>query len=166
MYTQQLKKPHCPRLPTRSELDLRGIDVDSVRCPKCDNDIETKQHVFVSCPVAVEEHYDGNGGYDHPPSTYRLEDDGDDEDRDYEYAPAAQKEMPTKKMYCVSKNIIWWSFMIYAEEHCDGSDGYDYPPSTYRLEGDNDDGDYDYAPAPLEGDGDDDDGDYDYAPTT
>nr|GEX99260.1 hypothetical protein CTI12_AA519410 [Tanacetum cinerariifolium] len=42
-------------------------------------------------------------------------------------------------------------------EHYDGSDGYEYPPSAYRLEGDGDDVDYDYAPAASEVDGDDDD---------
>ncbi|GJR37723.1 RNA-directed DNA polymerase, eukaryota, reverse transcriptase zinc-binding domain protein [Tanacetum coccineum] len=41
------------RLPTRSNLDLRGIDLHLVRCPMCDNDIETEEHVFVSCPIAV-----------------------------------------------------------------------------------------------------------------
>nr|GEY82193.1 retrovirus-related Pol polyprotein LINE-1 [Tanacetum cinerariifolium] len=65
---------------------------------------------------------------------------------------------------CVTKNIRGWSFLIYAGEHYHGSDGYDYPPSAYILEGDGDDGDYDYAPAASEVDGDDDDGDYDYAP--
>ncbi|GKD13570.1 hypothetical protein Tco_1197977 [Tanacetum coccineum] len=59
------------------------------------------------------------------------------------------------------KICSWWN----VEEHYDGSDGYDYPQSAYRLEGDDDDGDYDYALAAAEGDGDDDDdGDYDYAP--
>nr|GEU29896.1 hypothetical protein [Tanacetum cinerariifolium] len=62
---------------------------------------------------------------------------------------------------CVAKNIRGWSLMIYAGEHYDGSDGYDYPPSGYRLEGDGDEGDYDYAPAASKVDGDDDDGDYD-----
>nr|GEV16906.1 hypothetical protein [Tanacetum cinerariifolium] len=69
-------------------------------------------------------------------------------------------------MSCVTKNIRGWSFTIYAEEHSDGSDAYNYPPSAYRLEGggdDDDDGDYDYAPEASEADGDDDDGDYDYA---
>nr|GEY12353.1 hypothetical protein [Tanacetum cinerariifolium] len=55
------------------------------------------------------------------------------------------------------------SFMIFVEEHYDRSDGYDYPPSAYRLKGDGDDGDYDYAPAASDINGDDDDGDYDYA---
>ncbi|PWA48924.1 RNA-directed DNA polymerase, eukaryota, Reverse transcriptase zinc-binding domain protein [Artemisia annua] len=41
-------------LPTRSNLDLRGIDLHSVRCPMCDNDIDTEEHVFVSCPIAVD----------------------------------------------------------------------------------------------------------------
>ncbi|GJU98459.1 hypothetical protein Tco_1233564 [Tanacetum coccineum] len=71
-------------------------------------------------------------------------------------------------MSCVTKNIRGWSFLIYEDGHCDGSDDYNYPLTAYRLEGDgdDDDGDYDYASAASEGDGDDDDddGDYDYAP--
>ncbi|GJU00433.1 putative RNA-directed DNA polymerase, eukaryota, reverse transcriptase zinc-binding domain protein [Tanacetum coccineum] len=38
------------RFPTRSNLDSRGIDLDSTRCPLCDNDIETEDHVLVYCP--------------------------------------------------------------------------------------------------------------------
>ncbi|GJU37903.1 RNA-directed DNA polymerase, eukaryota, reverse transcriptase zinc-binding domain protein [Tanacetum coccineum] len=39
------------RLPTRFNLDLRGIDVDSIRFPICDDDIETTQHLFVECII-------------------------------------------------------------------------------------------------------------------
>nr|GEU32941.1 RNA-directed DNA polymerase, eukaryota, reverse transcriptase zinc-binding domain protein [Tanacetum cinerariifolium] len=42
------------RLPTRYNIVLRGIDLDSVRCPLCDGDIETSQHLFVDCPVACD----------------------------------------------------------------------------------------------------------------
>ena len=42
------------RLPTRSNLDRRGIDLHSTRCPVCDNDIETEEHLFVSCNIAKE----------------------------------------------------------------------------------------------------------------
>nr|GFB43681.1 RNA-directed DNA polymerase, eukaryota, reverse transcriptase zinc-binding domain protein [Tanacetum cinerariifolium] len=42
------------RLATRSNLDRRGIDIDSVRCPLCDDDIETEEHLFIHCKVAKE----------------------------------------------------------------------------------------------------------------
>ncbi|GKA86090.1 F-box domain containing protein [Tanacetum coccineum] len=41
------------RLPTRYNLDIRGIDLDSTRCPICDNGIETANHVFMDCSVAI-----------------------------------------------------------------------------------------------------------------
>ncbi|XP_071708273.1 uncharacterized protein [Rutidosis leptorrhynchoides] len=37
------------RLPVRTELDKRGIDLHSVRCPLCDGDIETVDHILFSC---------------------------------------------------------------------------------------------------------------------
>ncbi|GKB58785.1 putative RNA-directed DNA polymerase, eukaryota, reverse transcriptase zinc-binding domain protein [Tanacetum coccineum] len=40
-------------LPTRFNLYRRGIDLNSVRCPMCDGDIETNLHVVVKCPIAV-----------------------------------------------------------------------------------------------------------------
>nr|GEV76829.1 RNA-directed DNA polymerase, eukaryota, reverse transcriptase zinc-binding domain protein [Tanacetum cinerariifolium] len=42
------------RLPTRSNLDSRRIDLDSTRCRLCDNDIKTEDHVFVYCPIATD----------------------------------------------------------------------------------------------------------------
>ena len=42
------------RLPTRFNLDRRGIDLDTVRCPLCNNDIETEDHIFVKCPIAID----------------------------------------------------------------------------------------------------------------
>ncbi|GJX76845.1 reverse transcriptase domain, reverse transcriptase zinc-binding domain protein [Tanacetum coccineum] len=39
------------RLPTRFNLDARGADLNSLRCPICDGAIETSQHLFVECPV-------------------------------------------------------------------------------------------------------------------
>ncbi|XP_071729272.1 uncharacterized protein [Rutidosis leptorrhynchoides] len=41
------------RLPVRNELDKRGIDLDTVRCPLCDSDIETVDHALdtVRCPL-------------------------------------------------------------------------------------------------------------------
>nr|GEW25818.1 hypothetical protein [Tanacetum cinerariifolium] len=38
------------RLPTMANLDKRGIDLDSVLCSMCNNDIETESHILVSCP--------------------------------------------------------------------------------------------------------------------
>ncbi|GKF18083.1 RNA-directed DNA polymerase, eukaryota, reverse transcriptase zinc-binding domain protein, partial [Tanacetum coccineum] len=42
------------RLPTRANLDYRGIDLDSVRFPMCDDAIETEEHIFVSCSIAKD----------------------------------------------------------------------------------------------------------------
>ncbi|GJT27878.1 reverse transcriptase domain, reverse transcriptase zinc-binding domain protein [Tanacetum coccineum] len=40
------------RMPTRINLDYRGIDLNSVRCPICDEDVETEDHIFVHCNLA------------------------------------------------------------------------------------------------------------------
>ncbi|PWA64726.1 reverse transcriptase zinc-binding domain-containing protein [Artemisia annua] len=40
------------RMATRVNLDRRGVDLNSVRCPICDDDIESKEHVFVHCKIA------------------------------------------------------------------------------------------------------------------
>jgi hypothetical protein len=40
------------RLPTRVNLDNRGIDLDSIRCHVCDNDLETEEHIIVKCDIA------------------------------------------------------------------------------------------------------------------
>ncbi|XP_071740916.1 uncharacterized protein [Rutidosis leptorrhynchoides] len=42
------------KLPVRTELDKRGIDLHSVRCPVCDEDIETIEHSMLKCKVAIE----------------------------------------------------------------------------------------------------------------
>ncbi|GJZ91285.1 putative reverse transcriptase domain-containing protein [Tanacetum coccineum] len=42
------------RLPTRANLDQRGIDLHSTYCHVCDNDIEMEVHLFISCEVAKE----------------------------------------------------------------------------------------------------------------
>ncbi|XP_071712407.1 uncharacterized protein [Rutidosis leptorrhynchoides] len=42
------------RIPVRFELDKRGIDLNSVRCPICDGDIETVEHILFSCQVAKD----------------------------------------------------------------------------------------------------------------
>ena len=41
------------RLPTRCNLDDRGIDIHSKRCPVCDEDLESNQHLFVDCFLAA-----------------------------------------------------------------------------------------------------------------
>ncbi|GKE42550.1 RNA-directed DNA polymerase, eukaryota, reverse transcriptase zinc-binding domain protein, partial [Tanacetum coccineum] len=41
------------RIPTRVNLDHIGVDLDSVRCPVCDNDLETEDHILVKCEVAA-----------------------------------------------------------------------------------------------------------------
>ncbi|XP_071726921.1 uncharacterized protein [Rutidosis leptorrhynchoides] len=41
------------RIPVRVELDKRGIDLDSVRCPVCDEDIETVEHSIILCKRAA-----------------------------------------------------------------------------------------------------------------
>lgn len=42
------------RLPARSNLDKRGIDLHSTRCPLCDEDQETEFHLFAKCPISVD----------------------------------------------------------------------------------------------------------------
>ncbi|GJR27285.1 hypothetical protein Tco_1103517 [Tanacetum coccineum] len=42
------------RVPTRSNLDIRGVDLDFVRCPIYDDEIESEEHIFVMCNVARE----------------------------------------------------------------------------------------------------------------
>ncbi|GJX35148.1 reverse transcriptase domain, reverse transcriptase zinc-binding domain protein [Tanacetum coccineum] len=42
------------RFPTRLNLDARGIDLDSLRCPVCNDGIESTPHLFVWCTVAAE----------------------------------------------------------------------------------------------------------------
>ncbi|KVH93769.1 hypothetical protein Ccrd_004171 [Cynara cardunculus var. scolymus] len=66
----------------------------------------------------------GNDGYYNPASA-KLQRDGDDDDADYDYAPAAISE---------------------ANGDDDDAD-YDYAPAASEADGDDDDGDYDYAPA-------------------
>ncbi|XP_071687335.1 uncharacterized protein [Rutidosis leptorrhynchoides] len=42
------------RLPTKTELDKRGIDLDSVRCPLCDDDVESIDHSLFLCRHSYE----------------------------------------------------------------------------------------------------------------
>ncbi|XP_071738834.1 uncharacterized protein [Rutidosis leptorrhynchoides] len=42
------------RLPVMKELDKRGIDLNSVRCPLCDDDLETVDHSLIFCKCAMD----------------------------------------------------------------------------------------------------------------
>nr|GFA24202.1 hypothetical protein [Tanacetum cinerariifolium] len=42
------------RIPTRVNLDMRGIDIGSVLWPVCDSDVETTNHLFFSCEMVVD----------------------------------------------------------------------------------------------------------------
>ncbi|XP_071709042.1 uncharacterized protein [Rutidosis leptorrhynchoides] len=42
------------RLPIRIELDKRGIDLHSVRCPVCDNDLESVHHALFECKLSSD----------------------------------------------------------------------------------------------------------------
>ncbi|XP_071727297.1 uncharacterized protein [Rutidosis leptorrhynchoides] len=41
-------------LPVRWNLSAKGIDIDSVVCPACDNGVETSRHIFFECIFATE----------------------------------------------------------------------------------------------------------------
>ncbi|GJV00544.1 reverse transcriptase domain, reverse transcriptase zinc-binding domain protein [Tanacetum coccineum] len=41
------------RLSVRVELDKRGVDLDSVLCPSCDNIVETCAHCLITCDLAM-----------------------------------------------------------------------------------------------------------------
>ena len=40
------------KLPSRVNLDRRGIDVPSILCPICHEDVETANHIFFTCEMA------------------------------------------------------------------------------------------------------------------
>ncbi|XP_071739044.1 uncharacterized protein [Rutidosis leptorrhynchoides] len=42
------------RIPVKIELDKRGVDLDTVRCPVCNNDLETVEHIFIHCFFAKD----------------------------------------------------------------------------------------------------------------
>ncbi|XP_071719242.1 uncharacterized protein [Rutidosis leptorrhynchoides] len=42
------------RIPVRIELDKRGIDLHSVRCPVCDDDLESVEHLFFNCKESLD----------------------------------------------------------------------------------------------------------------
>ncbi|XP_071727405.1 uncharacterized protein [Rutidosis leptorrhynchoides] len=41
-------------LPVRWNLSAKGIYIDSVVCPSCDNGVETSKHIFFECILATE----------------------------------------------------------------------------------------------------------------
>nr|GEX75577.1 RNA-directed DNA polymerase, eukaryota, reverse transcriptase zinc-binding domain protein [Tanacetum cinerariifolium] len=47
-------KLYLNRIPTRVNLDRRGIDIGSILCPVCDRDVETSNHLFFLCEMAVD----------------------------------------------------------------------------------------------------------------
>ena len=42
------------KLPSRVDLDRKGIDVGSILCPLCMDDVETVNHIFFSCNMAKD----------------------------------------------------------------------------------------------------------------
>nr|GEU48147.1 RNA-directed DNA polymerase, eukaryota [Tanacetum cinerariifolium] len=42
------------RLPTRNNLVNRGVDVPSVLCPICEAEVESRNHLFLSCTMTVD----------------------------------------------------------------------------------------------------------------
>ncbi|XP_071688911.1 uncharacterized protein [Rutidosis leptorrhynchoides] len=42
------------RLPSLMELDKRGVDLHTVRCPMCDDDVESIDHALIFCKNAFE----------------------------------------------------------------------------------------------------------------
>ncbi|GJR45729.1 RNA-directed DNA polymerase, eukaryota, reverse transcriptase zinc-binding domain protein [Tanacetum coccineum] len=40
--------------PTRCNLDMKGFDLHTVKCPICDDGIETEFHLFGECKVAID----------------------------------------------------------------------------------------------------------------
>ncbi|GKC15545.1 RNA-directed DNA polymerase, eukaryota, reverse transcriptase zinc-binding domain protein, partial [Tanacetum coccineum] len=41
------------RLPTRTNIDKRGIDIHSILCPFCEEQIEDEYHIFALCPFSI-----------------------------------------------------------------------------------------------------------------
>ncbi|GJZ77827.1 RNA-directed DNA polymerase, eukaryota [Tanacetum coccineum] len=41
-------------LPTKLNISRRGMDIDSIICPMCDNEVESTSHLFFTCHIARE----------------------------------------------------------------------------------------------------------------
>ncbi|GKE13178.1 RNA-directed DNA polymerase, eukaryota, reverse transcriptase zinc-binding domain protein, partial [Tanacetum coccineum] len=42
------------KLPTRVNLDRKGVDVSSILCPICSEDVEYANHIYFSCEMAKD----------------------------------------------------------------------------------------------------------------
>ncbi|GKE50604.1 RNA-directed DNA polymerase, eukaryota [Tanacetum coccineum] len=42
------------KLPTKVNLDRKGVDVGSILCPICSEDVESANHIFFSCEMAKD----------------------------------------------------------------------------------------------------------------
>lgn len=42
------------KLPSRMNLDRKGIDLDFLLCPICQEDVETVNHIFFNCKLAKD----------------------------------------------------------------------------------------------------------------
>ncbi|GKC08819.1 RNA-directed DNA polymerase, eukaryota [Tanacetum coccineum] len=42
------------RLPHRLNLSSRGIDIQSISCPSCNGNVESSNHIFIECDIALE----------------------------------------------------------------------------------------------------------------
>ncbi|GKA21980.1 RNA-directed DNA polymerase, eukaryota [Tanacetum coccineum] len=47
-------KVRIDSLPTRLNISRRGMDIDSIMCPLCDNRVESSSHLFFSCHMVRE----------------------------------------------------------------------------------------------------------------
>ncbi|GKC20760.1 RNA-directed DNA polymerase, eukaryota [Tanacetum coccineum] len=47
-------KVRLDSLPTRLNISRRGMDIDSITCPICDNGVESTSHLFFTCHIASE----------------------------------------------------------------------------------------------------------------
>ncbi|GJT82248.1 RNA-directed DNA polymerase, eukaryota [Tanacetum coccineum] len=47
-------KVRIDSLPTRLNISRRGMDIDSIMCPICDNGVESSSHLFFSCHMVRE----------------------------------------------------------------------------------------------------------------
>ncbi|GJS70033.1 RNA-directed DNA polymerase, eukaryota, reverse transcriptase zinc-binding domain protein [Tanacetum coccineum] len=50
----QYLESHKLKTADQKNLNARGIELHSIRCPLCDEDIETEEHIFVRCKIALD----------------------------------------------------------------------------------------------------------------